>query len=392
VGIANAIGAAVIRGEGFEKFAVQNVMFGATPATTFSVVNDTEIQATYPAFTANTYPVQIVAPSSPGPIVSLANLIVIGPTSYVATSLAYPAGTTVTAVKELLYDAQRQALLIAVDTAGGEVLRYPYAGGVWGSATTATISSLSDIALSTDGQQLLALSQQALTQLDPSALTPGTVTPAPSYTAGGFFKNLAVANDGNAIVTTGYPGSISTPLYLYAARSPGFFQTPTSPTLDNSTAGASGDGSIIAIEQGDPALAAVPNAYQYVAASQTFAATSPSFYQNSIAPALDRAATRIVFNGTNVYDGNYNLLGTLPGTTLAVVVSPDATRAYMFDSTASQILSFDLTATPGGGAYPQLASAAPAGSLGSGVRMAISPDGATLFLAGTGGVAIQPHP
>ncbi|MHB8453103.1 MAG: SMP-30/gluconolactonase/LRE family protein [Acidiferrobacterales bacterium] len=400
-----AMDTAIIRGDGFETFPVQSVNFGSVPAT-FTIVNNTEIVANYPAtFSANTTNtpllVTVTASGSPGPIQSSANLFVINAPSYSNTSISYPPGTTPLGVKDLLYDAQRQALLVAVDTGGGQVLRYQYSGGTWTLSASASISTLSDIALSTDGQNLLALSQQALTLLDPTTLVPGTVTPAPPYTSGGFFKNLAVANDGNAIITTGYPGSLATPLYLFSARNPGngFYQISTSPALDNSTPGVSSDGSIVAFEQGDSTLASAPSAYQYAAATQTFSATSAAVNQNLIPPALDRSATHIVLNGTNVYDSNYNLLGTLPASTLAVVLSPDGSTAYTFDSVASQILCYNLTASPGGSQFPPCASVAPVtatvtgnpGSVGA-VRMAITPDGGTLFLAGSNGIMVVNPP
>jgi hypothetical protein len=145
--------------------------------------------------------------------------------------------------------------------------------------------------------------------------------------------------------------------------------------------------------QGDPALTSAPAVFRYTASTQTFSSAGVALNQNDVAPALDRAATRVVLNGTNVYDSGYQLLGTLPATTLAVVVRPDATRAYTLDSAASQILSFDLTASPAGAAFPQVGSAtAPAGDPGSGVKMAISADGGTLFLAGSNQIVVQPSP
>ncbi len=404
VAFANTANTAIIRGDGFETFPVQSVNLGPGPGLSipFTVVNNTEIVADYPAtLSANTsYLVTVTAPSSPGPIQSSANLVVVNLPNYTtSTTISYPAGTTPLGVKDLLYDAQRQALLVAVDTGGGQVLRYQYSGGTWTLSASAAISNLSDIALSIDGQYLLALSQQSLTLLDPTTLAPGTVTAAPSYTPGGYFKNLAVANDGNAIITTGYPGSLPTPLYLFSARSAssGFFQTLTSPTLDNATPGVSIDGSIVAIEQGDPAYVIPPNAFQYLSPSDTFASTNTIINQNGYFPAVDRGATHVVFNGGNVYDGNYNLLGTLPATTVAVALSPDGTKAYTYDAAASQILCYDLTAIPNGGPFPLSVSfppVTPAGLPGTGsvVRMAISPDGSTLFLAGSNQIVVVTSP
>ncbi|MHB8346496.1 MAG: hypothetical protein ACYDHM_04775 [Acidiferrobacterales bacterium] len=413
---ATASGAVIIRGQGFEQFPVQNVTFGGIAASTFSVVSDTEIQATYslspPAGSTYpvSYPVQIVVPNSPGAIVSEANLVVVPVPVYPATTLGYPAGVTVTGIYQLLYDAPRQALLLAVNTTSGtELLRYAYSGGSWSSTpANVSIASLSDIALSTQGNELLALSQQQLTQLDPTSL--GTLTaytpnpiPAPALGTGVYFKNLAVANDGNAVITTGntFSSSTGTPLYLYSVHSPAFTQPATTPSLDNATPGASADGSLVALEQGDPSQASAPPfAYQYTAATETFAATGASVnaynpaINNSIAPALDRSATRIVLNGTNVYGNGFNALGTLPGTTLAVVVSPDASCAYTYDSTSGQILAFSLVTPPaGGGLFPQVWSVTPASSPGvstATIKMAISPDGGTLFLAGNSQIVVEP--
>ena len=407
VATANTAGTVIIRGQGFQQFSVTGVTFGATAATTFTVLSDTEIQASYPALAAGSYPVQIQAPSGAGTIISQANLVAVNAPGYAATTIAYPSASP--QVNGLVYDAERGALLVAVDSAGGEILRYPYSGG-WGSATTAAIGNISDITLSTDGSQLLALSQTAMTQLDPATLAAGTVTAAPVFpTTGTYFKNLAMGNDGNAVVTTGFAGSTVTPEYLYASRNPAFSQPGSTPSLDNATPTATLDGSLIALMQGDATLTSPPAVYQYNAVTDTFYVTIVALNQNSVVPAAcaytpadsTTTTTRIVLSGTNannasvvnVYDASYNLLGTLPDTTLAVVVKPDATRAYTFDSTASQVLSFDLTATPAGGAFPQVGSGTmPAGNPGTGVKMAISPDGGTLFLAGSNQIVVQPAP
>lgn len=393
VGITNASQAVIVRGRGFQQFTVQGVTFGGAAATTFTVVSDTEIHATHPALASGTYPVQIDAAGSPGAVVSTASLVVVDPPDYAAATLAYPAPAP--QVQTLLYDAERRALLLAVTDAvgGGEILRYAFSGGAWGAPATAPVSALADIALTTNGAELLALSQTALTHADPASLAAGIVTPGPALGSGVFLKNLAVANDNTAVVTTGISASTATPVYLYPAPAPAFNEPGTTLSLDNAVPRASADGSTMAIVQGDPALASAPALYRYTASTQTISSAGVALNQNDVAPALDRAATRIVLNGTNVYDSGYRLLGTLPATTLAVVVRPDATRAYTFDAAASQILSFDLTANPAGAAFPQVGSAsAPAGDPGNGVKMAISPDGGTLFLAGSNQIVVQPSP
>ena len=405
-----ASGSVIICGQGFEQFPVQNVTFNGVSASTFSVVSDTEIEASYSLTLPTgstypvTYPVQIVAPSSPQPIESDAKLVIVQAPSYVSTTLPYP--PSVTGVDQLRYDAERQALLVVATTGSGtELLRYAYSSGSWNttpatvsSATLPSLANLSDIALSTQGGELLALSPQYLTELDPGTLAIKTqYTPGPTLAPAGVdLKNLAVANDGNAIVTTttGNGSSASTPLYLFAARNPAFTQNSTTPSLDNATPGASADGSVVALQQGDPSLTSAPSVYQYTASSEAFASTAAAINQGTIAPALDQSATRIVLNGTDVYDSSFTLLGTLlpTSTTLAVVVSPNADCAYTFDS-SGQILAFNLITSMSGGPFPQVGATSVSNPGTSGaVKMAISPDGGTLFLAGSSQIVVAPAP
>ncbi|MHB8741931.1 MAG: IPT/TIG domain-containing protein [Sulfuricaulis sp.] len=430
VGVAGTPGSVIIRGQGFEQFTVQKVMFGTTAATSFTVISDTEIQASYPAFTlpvgtvSEPLPVTILAPTSPGTITSLANLVVITPPSYIAATLpSYPSASPV--VKDLVYDAERQALLVAVDTSGGEILRYAYSNGSWSETPTipTAISNLMDIALSTDGQHLLALSQTALYQLNPDGtFTTDPPTSAPAFAIPGtVFKSLAVGNDGYAVVTTGYTTPITgTSPWLYYACNPldnpvsspclpAFIQpaTASANAMDNATAVGSSDGSQIEIMQGDSTQTTAPEIFQYLASSDTFGALAILLNQNSVAPAINvytqpdttASTTRIVLSGniannpsaTYVFDGSYNNLGALPSTTLAVVVSPNSNSAYTFDS-SGQVFAFNLTAAPVGGVFTPGTPTTPPANPGSGVRMAISPDGGTLFLAGSSQIVVMPAP
>ena len=406
IGVAGASGSVIIQGQGFEAFPVQNVTFGGISATNFSVVSDTQIDASFTGLTVGTYLVQVVAPSCPGPTYTdpQANLVVVPETTstYVAGTIPYPPG--VTGVSQLLYDAERKALLLVADTgAGPEVLRYAYSGSTWsntGSASPAAVPNLVDIALSTDGNELLALSAQALAELNPGSLGLDT-TPVPAP-GGVTLKNLAVANNGYAVVTTGndFSSSSGTPVYLFAARSPAFSQPATAPSLDNATPGASADGSLVALQQGDPSLASTPPvAYEYAASSGTFAATSAALNQSenpltqsAIAPVLDQSAVHIVLNGTSVFNNSFGYLGALPSGTLAVALSPDSNCAYTFDS-SGDIVAYNLNAGPVNGTYVPVGSGTSVspGTNGT-IRMAITPDGGTLFIAGSSGIVVQPAP
>ena len=398
VGTAGSAQSIILRGEGFQTFPVQDVQIGGV-STSFTVVNDTQINTTYPAsLAAGTYPVDVIAPSSVGPATSQANLVLQTAPGYTATTLAYPSASST--IQRLIYDAERHTLLVARTTTSAtqEIDSYPYSAG-WSAATSTPISGLADIALSTNGTQLLALSQTDLQLLDPVSFTAVASVATPALSTSVFYNDLAMTNNNYAIVTSGYPGNASTPMYLYSVADSTFTQplgTATSPistpSPNNTTTGVSADGSLVVLPQGYPGNTSASAIFTFSPATMSYAIPSATINQNTITPALDRAATRIILNGTNVYDANFTLLGTLPSTTLAVVVSPDASHAYTFDSAASQLLSFDLTATPAGGAFPQLSATSLAGDPGADVKMTISPDGGSLFLAGTTQIVIQPTP
>ena len=148
VGTAGTTQNLILRGQGFQAFTVSDVQIGGV-STSFTVVNDTQITTSYPAsLAAGTYPVQVIAPTSVGPATSQANLVLQNAPSYPATTIAYPSATS--QVRRIIYDAQRQTLLVARTTSAAteEVDSFPYSGG-WSAGTSSTITGLADIALDT---------------------------------------------------------------------------------------------------------------------------------------------------------------------------------------------------------------------------------------------------
>ncbi len=397
VGNSNMAESVIIRGQGFTKFSITNVKFGSTVASSFTVINDNVIQTTHPALLAGTYAVEIEAPTAPMAITSSANLVVVNAPNYIATTVAYPPTAPAPQVTQLLYDAERQALLVAINPsiAGSQILRFPFASGTtWGPSSSVAIDSLSDIALSTNGQNLFVLSQTTLTEADPATLALDPNIPGPSLTSGIFLKNLGIINDGAALVTTGYNSSLGTSLYFYNPSNT-VFSVLTATSLDNAIPGISADGSLSVFQGGNSGLTYPTTVYQYTADTSLFSSFGILLNKNSVTPVLDRTATRVVLNGTNVYDNLHNLLGTLPNTALAVVLNSDPvdSRAYTFDSADSKLHSFDLSNSVFGGAYPEVGlGTVLAGNPGTGIKMAISPDGGTVFLAGSDMIVVQPSP
>jgi len=301
IAIANTVGNVIVRGNGFSQAAVQDVTFGGLSATGFSRVGDTEIHASHPALLAGSHSVQLIGSS--GPLPFAATLVVIDPPNYHPATLNYPAPPQ--EVRALLYDAERQALLVAVSFAnrtGNQILRYQFANGSWSpTPASVVVSDLRDIALSLDGAKVLALADASLTLVDPASLTFGTVTNFAFLQPGfEFFKNLVIANDGFAFVTTGLNGSGLTEPYLYSTSNPGFTSLAANDSslfLDQATPGVSEDGSLVAIAQSDN-----PPVFKYVASSSVLSPTSVAIRQiqqniAQVIPALNRSGTRIVLNG-----------------------------------------------------------------------------------------------
>jgi hypothetical protein len=184
---------------------------------------------------------------------------------------------------------------------------------------------------------------------------------------------------------------------LYDPRKQRFRTSPYRPCQANMA--ASGDGSRIIVSM--PFDTVVSDDVISLDVASGAASVTGIHSLNNFAPVLDRRGTRIVINRTQVYSSAYVLLGTLPSTTQAVVLRPDGTRAYTFDQ-STRLRTFDLTAMPAGGTFPEVGIGITlAGDPGRDrealysaalVEMAITPDGRTVFIAGGKAVVVQPVP
>lgn len=390
IGTAGVSDTVLIRGVGLRAFNVSGVRFGDTAATAFTVnTTGTELLATHPALTAGNYTVTIDASNHTGVVPSNVLLRVLDPVAYATATLDHVPSTT--GLRTLIYDAERQALLTVTDTPpSNPVVRYQYSNGAW-SAPAQSPAALFDAALSSDGTQLFGITASTLQNIDPVTLALGAAVDAPSLATDSFLKNIVVGNDNRALLTTSLPTSGSTQGYLYDPPSATLLLNGLQ--LNNATPTMAAGGSVAVVSQGDPTLTADVPVYLYSTSTNTLTASSVSLRQNAVAPAVNRAGTRIVLNGLRVYDSNLALLGTLPDTTEAVVLNSTGTRAYTLDSTAGGILVFDTSVDRDEAAYVALGPVTPvAAALGSGVRMIITPDNGTLFLGGSARIVVQPAP
>lgn len=389
VAVAGASDTVVIRGLGLQAFGVQGVSFGNVAATSFTVDGATQIRATHPALAAGTYPVHLSAPNHEGEIPSHATLVVVDPIAYTATALNHPTAPTV--VNNLIYDAERRALLMVDNAGGGSVVRYSYASGAWSAPVGAT-ADIRDVALSVDGTQLYGITAGAVTPIDPVTLALGTPIAAPSLVSGAFLKNIVVGNDDVALITTGISGSTLTSGYVYSPRAATVVANNVS--LSNATPRMAANGTLAFASQGDPSITTELSVSRYTTSTGQLTSAGVSLRQNEIPPAVDRAANRLVLNGSRVYSvaDTLNPFGTLPATTQAVVLKPDGTRAYTYDSASNSIVVYDTTVDRDEAALTPLGSVTAFAAPGGSVKMAITPDGGTLFMAGTSQIVVQPTP
>ncbi|MET0534570.1 MAG: IPT/TIG domain-containing protein [Steroidobacter sp.] len=377
----------ILRGVGFNRFLVEGVRFGDVAATAITQVNASEIRATHPALPAGDYPVRLVSSNHQGVVPTTATLRVRNPVVYAATTLAYP--TAATEIRGLVYDAERTSLLAVTDAGGGSLIRYPYTGGAWG-APTEVAAGLRDVALSAAGTTLNGITSTTYVPIDPVALTIGTAITAPSMTTDSFLKSITVGNDDIGLITTGIAGSTPTTPYLYSPFTSALIAATVA--INNASQGMSANGATAYLIQGDPTTTTDLPVYEYTTNGNGIATATFSLHQNGIPPVLARNETRLVMNGVRVYDQAETFLAVLPGTTGSVVLRPDGKRAYTYDRFAGGILTFDTSVDPGE-VFPALGPVTPiSGDPGQGVRMIISPDGGTLFIAGSNQIVVQPTP
>lgn len=213
-----------------------------------------------------------------------------------------------------------------------------------------------------------------------------------------YFNDIAVANNGLAIVVSAsYPSDMRS-AYTFLSRrpynpanAPAFPPLPplqyggTSNLFFDAVTGASLDGSRVLIASS----AAAPSGthmYEYNSSAGALVDTGQVLSASSI--QLDRSGRRILLNHQDVYDGDFRVIGHLPADTLAATLSPDGSRVYTYNS-SGQVRSFDAS----GASLAPISNWAPASSAGDSqlpVLMTISADSGTLFIAGSEAILVEP--
>lgn len=423
VAAANQPGDVIIRGRGFSD--ATSVHFGTVAASAITVVSDSEIRASYPALAAGSYPVSI----NSGSIAFTGEMTVVNVPAYAAATLDLPADPV--DVGGLLYDPERNALLVAVrydeEPGNNQLIRFTYSAGQWSPPVSVSVPGIRDVVFSPDGSTLLVATDQALVEYDPSNLTAGASYALPTVNGREVASpySLAIANDGYAVVGARAIDGSAPAVYLYSTQDHTFMEfeeliPQTTPV--SVRAGADASGSFVPLMPFFTlsSVRGPMSAPLYDASAQRFrqldgVPSNPNGFVSS-KPALDRGGSLSVlhtadfskssdgynFSTVVVYDNrSQQKLGRLPDSTVTTVLNADATRAYTLNLTSSdsnpfELRTYDLTQQPviADAEYPQIGTGVPLNlerSLGP-FAMIATPDGRTLFIAGTSGVIVQPTP
>jgi len=425
---ANRSGTVTLRGSYLDQLSAGSLDFapsasatGVAP-TTVTLISPTEMRVVHPALPAGTHLVRIR--DAQGAVLdrSTARLVVMGPTNYPRGTVAYPPDARYHNVQALVYDAERKALLLTVFYGSAsfdenDLMRFEYTTS-WSSGTVLSYPSLDTLALSADGRDLIAASNPVIGSderarialLSPTTLVERVFLQTDSNRS--YFTDLAVLSNNDVLAledsrTTTGPGR---PLYRYSTKR-NTIAAMTYPPGDffsgfaRGSMAVSGDGQRV-VAASDAGSTADQRIYEYSASSNTnvMVRSPPRFDVQAL--RLDRNGDTLLMRGDDffggisdflrIYDRDWNVRGSLPLTAVEYVLAPDGSRAYTYDDTDGEVHIYDLTAQPVLGVFPEIASLALAGSpdevVTNNVRMAITPDGRTLFLAGGTQIVVQPLP
>jgi hypothetical protein len=393
----------IIRGEFLNAAAPTGVLFGSTPATSFTVVSDTEIRATHPALPVGAHTVHVS--NAQGIDRTTAVLHVIAAGAMPAASLDYPDGADAIPL-HLIHDARRSALLVnvyhpAAGQASNQIVRYANSNGAWQQTARALIPYRSAIALSADGNAIFvahgAAAMFSVDELDPVTLLVARTTGASNSYHEGF--SMAVANDGNAVIETNLSsGSTSFAELIFSPLRrtiepmirPGGRATIPPMRQHSGATVASGDGSSVLI--GDTQN---QRTVRYVSGDLEASWFDPTFAVNPyfLQLVMNRRGDLMVSREDGVRDANFSLIGRLPNTTRLFGISPELPRAYSFDE-AGTLRVFDVSAPVVNGFLaeltPAITPAADPDAMFGTAPLVISPDSLTAFVAGRARLIVQP--
>lgn len=382
--------------------------YNEIPETVGFASGQTRYRSVRPALPAGSYAMHLLTTAGIDAAQPSLKIIVIDPLTLPAKAIAYPDGRA-RRVSDLHFDAETHALVVGVQYPGGaesdsQILRYTW-NGSWSSAGIRSQPYLAQLAPRIDGGWLVtALLNNGrddglvMCNQDFTSCTNRKVD-SPANTR---LTAIGMLGDGKPLMLSRARGDVSG---INAVQRYSLLQDTFLPTdygdLYGAIAASSDDGTHVAIgsHPPGPADSSIPSLVLWNADYDRFDGwvTTPTLAAvNRL--AIDGRATRIVVNGSQVYETVFmSLLGTLPVTTLATALNRSGSRAYTWDANGT-VRTFDVQNGPvtAAGSFVEIAPAiTPAGNPGAGIdgldmRMAMSPDERILFMAGSAGIVVVP--
>lgn len=397
--------------------------------TDITRLSATEVRLTHPPLAAGGY--QLRMKNDSGDVIngSRARLYVHAAPAFTGDTLQYPAGHTISQPRQMLFDAERNALWLIVDhPLGGfsatQLLRYTFSNGAWGEAEIVRTAPASGMTLAANGQTLYVSSRadspfnnvDDLLLMDPASFqVRETLHPPVSNTN---FVEFAHASNGD-VFTVETSRNVSNRYVAYRLD----FRTESLTIEPGTTFGqmlpdfrvrhvaGSADGSRVLFGNGISGVGG-SDGLMHEFNGSTGAVTQVPLVFDINGAQFSRSGDRVLLDGSNtdqrLYDRSWQLLGTLPAkrfgaatptatTTYQAVLAPSGTAAYTY-TWGGTVLGFDLAASAGGAEYapdgvPLTLDSDPEAVVGeSSVVMTMSPDSRTLFIAGGAGIVVVPVP
>src|SRR5262249_30176434 len=140
------------------------------------------------------YPVTLVNPPGIAPTTPELVIVTPPPSTYQAIDAPDPRA-------RIVYDAERQAIY-GVNRLDQQIDHFVYANGTWSTLPPHVIRQLTDIAMVPNGRSLIALDQDAISEisLTDSLFVPVKRADNPDPFCGGFFDQAAPADNGKIFV------------------------------------------------------------------------------------------------------------------------------------------------------------------------------------------------